>query len=380
MKRPTRRDVLAFGLGAGALLPGLGGCSLAEGDKAEAASPAEPGLTDRALRKGILFGAAAEAAHLDKDPQHAEAFLRECKLLVSQNELKWGVIRPAPGVFDFRRPDRLASFAAAHRLAFRGHTLVWHISNPAWLAPALAGGRAEKLLTEHIWSVAGRYRGAMQSWDVVNEAIEISDGRTDGMRKTLWLNALGPGYIETAFRIAHAADPAAKLVYNDYGLDYADDDSARKREAVLGLLARLVHAKAPVHALGIQAHLRAGRKFDPHVMRRFLDATASLGLDLYITELDVEDIDLPRRETRRDALVAKATAAYLDTVLAHPAVKLVATWGLSDRYSFRNEPEFRHWSWSSRPLPLDDRMNRKAMWRAMAQAFDAAPIRPPSGT
>src|SRR5262249_3978591 len=103
------------------------------------------------------------------------------------------------------------------------------------------------------------------------------------------------------------------------------------------------------------------------------------GLELYITELDVEDIDLPRRVARRDVRVADATRAYLETVLRHPAVKLVASWGLSDLYSFRNEPEFRHWGWSSRPLPLDDRMNRKPMWRAMAQAFENAPMRARSG-
>jgi endo-1,4-beta-xylanase len=378
MIKITRRDALALGLGAGAL--GLTGCGVADGKAPEAALPNTPGLAVRAKPKGLLFGAACEADHLDEDPAHAAAFLRECGLLVSQNELKWAVIRPAPGVFDFQRPDRLVQFARAHDIPFRGHTLVWQISNPAWLAQELAEGKGEKLLAEHIWSVAGRYRGMMQSWDVVNEAIEDFDnGHPDGLRKTEWLEALGPSYIETAFRIAHEADPKAALVYNDYGLDYANETTYRKREHVLKLLDRLVAAKTPIHALGIQAHLRAGRPFEPLLMTRFLDDAASLGLDIYITELDVNDIDLPRRISRRDARVADAAEQYLDTVLAHPAVKMVVTWGLSDKYSFRNEPEFKHWFWTSRPLPLDASMNRKPMWHAMARAFDGAPLRPMAG-
>jgi endo-1,4-beta-xylanase len=378
MTRMTRRTALGLGLGAAAL--GLSGCSAADGRTAEAISPASPGLAARAAAKGLLYGAACEADHLDKDPAHETAFLRECRLLVSQNELKWAILRPAPGVFDFRRADRLAVFAAAHRLAFRGHTLVWHISNPSWLGAMLTPANGEKLLEEHIWSVAGRYRGHMQSWDVVNEAIEDYDnGHPARLRKTAWLKALGPSYIETAFRIAHEADPHALLVYNDYGLDYANDATIRKREAVLRLLDRLVAAKTPIHALGIQGHLRAGRPFDATLMTRFLDDAASLGLDICITELDVNDIDLPRRLARRDASVARATGDYLACVLAHPAVKLIASWGLSDKYTFRNEPEFRHWFWTPRPLPLDAEMNRKPMWQAMAQAFDAAPLRPRAG-
>ena len=378
MVRITRRDALTLALGAGAL--GLTGCGVADGKAPELDLLAEPGLATRARQKGIAYGAALEARHLDQDPAQATAFLRECSLLVAQNELKWAVIRPAAGQFDFRRSDRLAAFAQARGIPFRGHTLVWHISNPSWLAPALAEGQGEKLLEEHIWSVAGRYRGKMQSWDVVNEAIEDFDnGHPDGLRKTEWLDALGPSYIETAFHMAHAADPSAVLVYNDYGLDYATETTYRKREHVLKLLDRLVARRVPVHALGIQGHLRAGRPFEPQLMTRFLDDAASLGLDIYISELDVNDIDLPRRISRRDARVAAATQEYLGTVLAHPAVKLVATWGLSDKYTFRNERGFRHLFWTSRPLPLDFRMNRKPMWQAMARSFDHAPLRAAAG-
>lgn len=370
----SRRDALRFGLAATSLAPALAlsGCGLADGKTLDPKTAVEPGLSSYASARGILYGAACEAQHLDRDPDFAAAFLRECALLVAQNELKWGVVRPAPGKFDFSRPDRLAMFARDHALRLRGHAMVWHIGNPAWLKDALAGGKGTAELEEHIWGLAGRYRGHVQSWDVVNEAVEPLDGRRDGLRKTSWLAAMGPGYIGAAFHFAHAADPSAKLVYNDYGLDYADDMTAMKADAVLALLAKLKAEKVPVDALGIQAHLRAGRKFNAARMIDFLDCVEALGLDVYITELDINDLDLPRKHGRRDMRAAHAVSEYLTTVLAHRAVKLVATWGLSDRYTFRNEAEFRHWLWTSRPLPLDPSLARKPMWHAMKTAFQDA--------
>jgi endo-1,4-beta-xylanase len=376
----TRRESLALGFGAASLASGVGlaSCGLLEGPPSPGIPLTEPSLSKRAAAKGLLFGAAVMADHLDEDPAHAEAFARECGLLVSQNELKWAIIRPAPGKFDFRRPDRLALFAEAHQMPMRGHTLVWYISNPAWLADALTPATAEKLLREHIWAVAGRYRGKMQSWDVVNEAIEIDDGRPDGLRKTPWLAAMGPAYIETAFRIAHEADPHARLCYNDYGLEYADEASEAKRSAVLALLERLRAAKAPVHVVGLQAHLRGGRNFDPKPLTQFITDVASLGLEVYLTEFDVNDIDLPRRIASRDAAVAMTARQFLEPVLDQRAVKIVASWGLSDKYTYRNEPEFKHFCWSSRPLPLDEEMRRKPLWQAMARAFDGTQIRSPA--
>jgi len=376
----TRRKSLALGLGAASLAGGFGlsSCGLIEGGPLPAIPLSEAPLSKRAEAKGLVYGAAIMADHLDNDPAHAEAFARECGLVVSQNELKWAIIRPAPGKFDFSRPDRLLAFAETHNMAMRGHTLVWYISNPNWLNDALRSETAHGLLQEHIWAVAGRYRGKMQSWDVVNEAVEIDDGRPDGLRKTPWLDAMGPAYIETAFHLAHDADPHARLCYNDYGLEYSDDASEMKRQAVLALLQRLRAAKVPVHVLGIQAHLRGGRKFDPKPITAFIDDAASLGLEVYLTEFDVNDIDLPRRIASRDAAVAMTARQFLEPVLDHRAVKLVASWGLSDKYTYRNEPEFKHFCWTARPLPLDAQMGRKPLWQAMARAFDGAQIRSPA--
>jgi endo-1,4-beta-xylanase len=298
-------------------------------------------------------------------------------VLVVQNELKWGPLRPTPDTFDFTRPDWLVGFAQEHDLAFRGHCLVWHHSNPRWLADALKTGKPEQILEQHIAAVAGRYRGRMHSWDVVNEAISIKDGRPDGLRQSVWLDALGPHYIERAFRLAAEADPGALLVYNDFDFEYADGPSTQKRQAILKLLERLKAKGAPVHALGIQAHIEAERAIDPKVLTSLIETVAGLGLRVFITELDVDDHRLERSVTLRDAHVAELYKLYLDTVLAHPATAFVTTWGLSDKYTWYDEPETRYHRFTPRPLPLNARMKRKRAWAAAAEAFDRAPERAP---
>ncbi len=93
-------------------------------------------------------------------------------------------------------------------MLFRGHPLVWYASNPPWLEAAVAAARDETIFTDYIAAAAGRYRGHLHSWDVVNEAIEPKDGRADGLRDSFWLRKFGPSYIETAFAAAREADPS----------------------------------------------------------------------------------------------------------------------------------------------------------------------------
>ena len=120
----------------------------------------------------------------------------------------------------------------------------------------------------------------MHSWDVINEAIELQDGGSDGLRNTPWLKFLGAGYIDLAFRTAARSDPKALLVYNEHNLEY---DEAHQM-AVLQLLKRLKSQGTPVHALGIQSHLRGHRHdFNPQQFKKFLKSVAKLGLKIVVT-------------------------------------------------------------------------------------------------
>lgn len=332
-----------------------------------------PALKDRAASRKVLFGAAAAWPALKDDAEYAEHFARECAVLVPENVLKMQVVHPEPDRYNFAPADFMAEFAAKHGMKMRGHTLVWHQQMAPWFRNVVNKDNAGRILEEHVRTVVGRYKGRMHSWDVVNEAVEPKDAREDGLRKTPWLDVLGPEYIDLAFRFAREADPAALLCYNDYGLDYATPGDEQKRAAVLKLLRGLKQRRVPVHAFGMQAHLNAGnqKNFDPDSLRRFLGDVAALGLQIMITELDAVDRDLPDDIAERDKGIARVYGSYLNAALREPAVTAVLTWGLTDKYTWLATRNRRASGVPVRVLPLDRDYARKPAWEAIAGAFDA---------
>jgi endo-1,4-beta-xylanase len=255
----------------------------------------------------------------------------------------------------------------------RGHTLVWHESNPPWLADALrSGADGERILVDHIHNVAGHFQGRIAQWDVVNEAVDPADGEPHGLRRTLWLDALGPRYLDVAFTTCAFTDPRSLRVLNEFGVDYAIPWQERKRGALLGVLSDLVARNVPVQAVGLQGHLDAAeRRLDQKVLAQFAADIASLGLAIVVTELDVRDDRLPADTAVRDVLVAGHARAWLEPLLENPALIGVVTWGLSDRRSWLNQAFPRPDGLQQRPLPLDESLQRKPLWQAMCQAFDA---------
>jgi endo-1,4-beta-xylanase len=338
-------------------------------------------LRDRAAAKGLIYGATSLKRILSSDTNFAAHFAQECGILVPEAELKWQTLRPSLESFNFAPGDWLLEFTREHKIKLRGHTLIWHGALPSWFAEKVDRRNVEQVLKHHIERVVTHYAGEIHSWDVVNEAIALNDGRADGLRKTPWLQLLGPEYFEIAFHTAAQADPKALLVYNDYSLDFDSPEQEAKRTAVLKLLERLKSRGVPIHALGTQAHLWAGTsRYNSKKLRAFLHEVASMGLKILVTEMDVADKKLPKDINLRDRIVAGMYEDYLSVVLDEPAVIAVLTWGLSDRYTWLSGYQPRADKAPVRPLPLDDKMNRKLAWNAIARAFDRAPKRSPHST
>jgi len=195
---------------------------------------------------------------------------------------------------------------------------------------------------------------------------------------------MGPGYLDLAYHTARETDPAARLVVNEYDVELDAPEQEARRTALLNLLERMQRSGTPVDAVGIQAHLSCagGPSFSAPVLRRFLSEIAGLGLTIQITELDVTDQDAPADRTVRDRLVADTYSRFLDAALDEPAVKMVVTWGLSDRHSWivrreTNESKWRKDAMISRPLPFDADLKPKPAFEAMARTFTHAPQRTP---
>jgi endo-1,4-beta-xylanase len=287
--------------------------------------------------------------------------------------LPWSVA-PRPGEYHFNDAAATLAFARANRMPLTGSHLLWHEWLPAWFAGIADRAEAERLVRQHVTTLATLFAGEVYSWNVVNEAIRPEDGRPDGLRITPLLEKLGPGYIAAAFATARAADPRAKLLYNDYDMEATSQEA--RRDALLRLLDQLQGQGAPIDGVGLQSHLRPSMPPDDRRYRGFLRDIAGRGLEIAVTELDVIESGTLGSVAGRDQVVADCYARFLAIVLDEHAVSSVVIWGLSDRYSWENapsRPRFRRRDGlPARPLPFDEEFRPKPAFHAIIHALKNA--------
>jgi endo-1,4-beta-xylanase len=366
----TRREFIAEGAKATAIAAAGTAALLIEGCAHPAAIPpvlpasfhdvaGSRSLRAHARRHGLVFGSAVIIHNVQNDPDFAELISEQCGIVVPTGELKWIALRPAADRYDFSRPDFLLQFAQRKAMLMRGHTLCWHESVPAWIQTPENRPNT----------------GQLQSWDVVNEAILPKDGEPGGLRKSFWYEQIGPDYIDLAFRTARAADPHARLTYNDYGVEFDNDDNAERRRLILELLRGMQKRGVPLDAVGIQSHVKAAQPTTfGKGLADYIEAIRQMGLEVYLTEMDVNEDDIATDDpVKRDAIIAQTYTDYLRVALANPAVKLVLTWDLSDRFTWRNNGPTHHRKQPNRPqrsLPFDRDYRPKDAFFAIRDSFD----------
>lgn len=331
-------------------------------------------LRIQAKRAGLFYGTAVSGALLKSDSEYASLVGREAGILVAEGETKRSAVQQVEGTFNFGGADAILDFARKNQQMMRGHTLVWHRSNPAWLAARLQQTKDERLLTDFISASVKRFQGVFHSWDVVNEAVDIASPNADALRTdSIWYAAFGNSYIETAFRCARDADKTVPLYYNEANLEGDVWWAEKRRIATLNLLESLIAKNVPINGLGIQGHLKAfSLKFNEEVFSRFLDKVSALGLKIIITELDVADIHGPSDPSTRDQMVADLTRRYLDVAFSKKAMIGCLTWGISDKYSWLSDDKNYRWpdGQRSRGLPYDEYFRAKPMRDAIAKAIE----------
>jgi len=216
--------------------------------------------------------------------------------IVAENEMKFTSLQPNEGSFTYSAADAIVNFAINNGMKVRGHTLVWHSQNPSWVFTNASKAVLLDRMRAHITAVMTHFKGKVYAWDVVNEAI-MEDGtyrdgnEADDTKKSRWYEIIGEEYIAEAFRAAHAADPDAKLFYNDY-YDYIP----AKQQGIHAMLQRLLEQGVPVHGVGMQCHLNIEPSADPANQGYYQDVQhledaielySSLGLEVQVTELDL---------------------------------------------------------------------------------------------
>ncbi len=351
------------------LLAGAAG-ALGAGPTRAASAPAS--LAEAAAGAGLLYGAAIGQQALD-DPAYAALYRSQTSILTTENAMKFDWLRPASDRFDFSTADAIVSFAAANGKPLRGHTLIWNDNAPDWLK-RLSGREVERVFDEHIERVVSRYAGKLYAWDVVNEPFWPMGGKPGGWRDGPWYAAMGPAYVERAFRRVAAIDKTARLALNEAQCDNDHEWGRSIRPLLAGLVEKLLDAGAPLDTIGLQSHLRPQWPSDYPAFGRYVEAFAARGLSVSITEFDVDDSSFADDVGERDRAVAATAARFLTPVLAVAGVDMVVTWQLSDRYSWYRSLSRR----PARPLPFDDALRPKPFAAAMAAAFAAAPARKPT--
>ena len=322
-----------------------------------AAAAHAPASLKEAFKGDFVVGAAMNEAQIFGDDQRGDALIEsQFNSISPENVLKWESIHPQPGKYNFDLADQYIAFGQKHHMFIVGHNLVWHNQVPAWVFHDDKGNQLDRdallaRMKDHISTVVGRYKGKIQSWDVVNEALN-EDGT---LRQSLWYKIIGPDYIEKAFQYAHEADPQAQLFYNDYNLE-----NEPKRSGAIALVRKLQAAGIPIAGVGLQGHDHmdwpAADQEDATI-----SAFASLGVKVAISELDIDVLpsasgqhtaDVSLRIEQNTALnpyvnglpnsiqqqLAKRYADLFRVFLKHrDTVERVTFWGVTDEDSWLND-------------------------------------------
>ncbi|WP_216214880.1 endo-1,4-beta-xylanase [Amycolatopsis aidingensis] len=299
-------------------------------------------LASAAAQQGRYFGAAVAANRLGESG-YVSTLDTEFNSVTAENEMKWDAVEPSRGSFDFGAGDRIVDHARSRGMSVRGHTLVWHSQLPGWVGN-LGAGDLRSAMNNHITTVMRHYQGEVAAWDVVNEAFQ--DGGSGARRNSAFQNKLGNGYIEEAFRTARTADPGAKLCYNDYNTDGIN----AKSNAVYNMVRDFKARGVPIDCVGFQSHFNSASPV-PSDYRQNLQRFADLGVEVQITELDIEGSGSAQADSYR---------RVVEACLAVSQCTGITVWGVTDKYSWRSE---------GTPLLFDGNYNKKPAYHAVLSAL-----------
>lgn len=287
-------------------------------------------------------------------------------LVEAENEMKIDATEPSQNNFSLGNAKKLTTFADTHGMDVRGHTLVWHSQVPGWISQdgkknnhGWTKAQLTDIMRNHINGVAGGLKGSIREWDVCNEVLDDdqsvvwSNPNAFKLRQSVWKDVIGDEFIEEAFRMAHEADPDAKLFINDYSVEFMGDPKA---EAYYNLVKKLVEKGVPIHGVGFQCHLTTGQ-FNAKRFKDNLKRYADLGLEVAVTELDIAQYD--PNDANAAHIQAEDYCAAVMTALSMEHCRTVLIWGLCDPDSWRQ----------NNPLIYDGSMNPKEAYYAVHAAL-----------
>ncbi|MGD1089497.1 MAG: endo-1,4-beta-xylanase [Verrucomicrobiota bacterium] len=317
---------------------------------------AQTSLKD-AFKDDFLVGAALNESQFEGKDLRAVAIVKtQFNTISPENVLKWESVNPDPGFFNFGPADAYVAFGERNHMFIVGHNLIWHQQTPGWVFrddrgnPISRDGLIQRM-REHIFAVAGRYKGRIGGWDVVNEALD-EDGT---LRKSNWEKIIGDDYLVKAYQFAREADPDAQLYYNDYSLE-----NPGKRAGAIALIKKLQANGIPIYAVGLQGHYKMNWP-GTNLLDETIKAFSALGVKVMITELDLDllpaatqsqaaEVSMnvalqaklnPYTNGLPDSVQQKLAQRYADLfsvfVKNHDVITRVTFWGVTDAQSWLND-------------------------------------------
>ena len=310
-----------------------------------------PSLRKLAEKSGILIGSGAVRPKDLDNPDYARTLATHFKSLSPDNELKWSEVEPARGVFNLAPIDKLVAFAREQDMVVKGHGFVSGGFNPEWLTQISDADELRAVVFNHFNTIMDRYsRKVVNRWDVVTEPLGRFGG--EGLAPNYWYRTLGPDYISELFRIAHEADPKAKLFLNEALVE----SYPVKRKELYDLVKGMVDDGVPIHGVGLESHQTTVGP-PPGAITGIVNEYKDLGLEVAITEMDVHNHDnVTQAQIYRDYLAEALAAGVTD----------VSFWGFTDYYT---------WTWmpGSRPHIFDEYFNPKPSFYAVLDAVKNHP-------
>lgn len=291
---------------------------------------------------------------------------RQFNMMVAENEMKMETLQPSQGQFSYGSADQLVTFAKNNKMTVRGHCLVWHSQQPAWLSSdgkkndkGWSRTQALDIMKNHITKVMQHFKGKVVEWDVVNECLDddqsIIRSNPDGykLRPSVWQQAIGDDYIDSAFVYARRADPSSLLYLNDYDVEM---QGKAKAVAFYNLVKHLQKRNIPIDGVGLQCHFSTGDVDSVRLeqtIRRFGEAD----LKCIITELDM---GIPSTSATDLEEQARNYRVITDIVLNNDNCPNMVVWGLKDNDSWRS---------ASNPLLYTSGLGKKKAWYAVRSAL-----------
>jgi endo-1,4-beta-xylanase len=327
---------------------------------------AKPGTaSDNTLRalaaaRGITIGNMASMGGEFEDERCQEVLGREFNLVV-------------PGAFEssmldrwgFGPPDTLVNYALNHNMKLRGHYMFWPEDQPEqWKSATVTKEQMKGFMQDRVRLLTSHYGDLISEWIVVNEAVWDDNGREVYHNVPIY-QKLGAEYVDLAFKYAREAAPKATLIYNDFGIE----TPGPKTDFIYNMLRDMKARGVPVDGIGMQYHIQVANPPSKSDMVATMKRFAELGLSVYITELDVNLINVKGTQTEKYQAQAKVYRDVVEAALESKVCKSITIWGISDQYSWLIQPEYKAQGGGDALLLYDNAYQPKPAYEAVREAL-----------